>query len=436
MGIIEYYTKVIENMGLTVSEDGYIYVVDGKEKSLVMSNGKPLVLPTKDHIESIYTKDEDGNPVISKLLFNPLNEDVVKGDSESFKKIKNIVEYKLGHLLFAAGELLLTLGSDKKLQGKTNLEINKFLSKLNKANNQGIKAIIDDKSLDHWCNIYKNCLAKSDKAVSVFVKKKGRVDDVNYIRVATLSSNIYEALSNATQEVSVYGVKLRNKDIIVFKLVFEYLIEGIEDEGILSIGSNNGEAPAFLALFSVYLRVMEKINKVFKYLTHVDKKTCEHYKVDNLMTEEELEDISGYKSELSMIPNETDLSRTVAKTNRATIGGVDASVINKPTSTHTYPTTPVAMNQEPQGASDPLMKALYGQPQAQVQVPVQPQAIGLNVIPMQQPVYQAPMYQQPAMMQPVISNPASYYQPQAQPVGLNTVAPNTTFIGGSVGFGN
>ena len=435
MSIIEYYTQVIENMGLTVSEDGYIYVVDGKDKSLVMSNGKPLVLPTKDHIESIYSKDEDGNPVITKLLFNPLNEDVVKGDSESFKKIKNIVEYKLGHLLFAAGELLLTLGSDKKLQGKTNLEINKFLSKLNKANNQGIKAIIDDKSLDHWCNIYKNCLAKSEKAINIFVKKKGKVDDVNYVRVATLSSNIYEALSNATTEISVYGVKLRNKDITVFKSVFEYLIEGIEDEGILSIGSNNGEAPAFLSLFSIYLRVMDKINKVFKYLTHVDKKTCEHYKVDNLMTEEQLEDITGFKSELSMIPNETDLSRTVAKANRPTIGGLDTSVINKPTQ-QAYPTTPVTMNQpQQQAGGDPLMKALYGQPtQPVMQQAMAPQPIGLNSIPMQQPVYNMPMYQQP-MMQPVISNPASYYQQPVQPVGLNT-APNTTFIGGSVGFGN
>lgn len=433
MSIIEYYTNVLNSLGMIVSEDGYIYTPCGDDKELIMCNGKPLVLPTKEHLDSIYTKDEDGNYVISKLLFNPLNEDVVKGDSESFKKIKDMVEFKLGHLIFSAGDVLLTLASDKKLQGKTNLTINKFLTTLSGVTKQGVKAIVDDKSLESWVTIYKNAISKQDKAIKIFVKKKGVIDGVNYIRVATLSSNIYEALTSAEEGTSIYGVKLRKKDAQVYIAVFEYLLEGIEEEGIVTYGSNNTEAPAFLALFGLYLTIMDKVNKVFMHLKHVDKKTCELYEIEDLMSDTALNDIEQFKGELLTIPNETDLSRSVTKTNRTTMAEVS---MPKQSTSSAYPKEPVNMNTGTSNASsDPLMKALYGnvqqQPMAQ---PMQQQAIGLNSIP----VVQQPIGLNQPMLQPVISNPASYYQPQVQPVGLNSGMGMQQPMGmfGPVGFGN
>ena len=70
---IEFYKSVLDSIGLVkYTDDGFIYIPrDDNMKDLVNINGKMLVLPTKDNIDSLVVKKEDGSLEVTKLLINP-----------------------------------------------------------------------------------------------------------------------------------------------------------------------------------------------------------------------------------------------------------------------------------------------------------------------------------------------------------------------------
>jgi len=82
MSLIEYYKTVIESLGMEVSDDGFVKIKVSEDNTVMQrAGGLPIVLPTDDHIGSLRSIDDNGKPVVSKVLFNPLNENVIKGDS-------------------------------------------------------------------------------------------------------------------------------------------------------------------------------------------------------------------------------------------------------------------------------------------------------------------------------------------------------------------
>ena len=110
--LLSYYRKILRNVGLRVNDEGYIYIGD----TLFIVKDKPLVLPTENQLSSVMEKNENGEYVIAKIPFNPLNEDVIKGDSESLKRLKRCVERHISKSLGGLVEVLLTLASNKDLQ--------------------------------------------------------------------------------------------------------------------------------------------------------------------------------------------------------------------------------------------------------------------------------------------------------------------------------
>ena len=126
---IEFYKSVLDSIGLVkYTDDGFIYIPrDDNMKDLVNINGKMLVLPTKDNIDSLVVKKEDGSLEVTKILFNPLKESVNRGNSVSLSRVKTWIEKKLAFTVAAVGEMLLILASDKQMQKDTGLEINKLL---------------------------------------------------------------------------------------------------------------------------------------------------------------------------------------------------------------------------------------------------------------------------------------------------------------------
>lgn len=442
MNLIEFYTKVLNNVGITVSEDGYCYIPNGDDQVMMVVEGKPLVLPTKEHLESVYAEDDEGEMTISKLPFNPLNEDIVKGDSSSLKKLKHLIEYKLGHTVAALGESLLVLASNETLQKKANMEVCKFLAEITKAQNQGIKKLVDEKSIDNWCALYENTVKTNRKLVNIYLKKKGKYNNETYNRLGVLSSDVYDILLNAVKDEPVVNVKLRNKDITIFKILIKYILGELDKDNQICVGSNDSESPAFIALFSLYIKVITRTNKLLSHLKYVNKEVSDSYIVNDLITEKELEHVDNFKPELMQIPNDNDLVRTFNMANKSRLGGVNPDVMNKPLGTTpgipVYPSTskPVSMKTEETSkvVSDPLMKTLYGsagQPTMAATQPIGINSVGIGV---------GGMIQQPMMQQPIginsipnIANPGSYYQQpimqqqpmmgvpnlvQQQPIGL------------------
>lgn len=308
--LIEFYTRVLASIGASCSEDGYIYVGRGVDKIMVIVDGKPLVLPTKEHINSLLDKNEQGEITVIKIPYNPLNENVVKGNTLSLMRTKILIERAIAHYIAAAGELLLTIASRPELQKKTNLEINKFLASTNAAKNPGITKLVDDKSVAIWGKIYENSLLSDKNMASVFLKKSGNYKNVKYNRLAVLGLPVYEMLKEATTETPVFNTRLRNKDLTVFKLIFDFLIEDKDENDTISVGSNDPESPAFISLFKLYIRVMTRIAGVIEMLRNVNQETADTAYVNLSVTEAELDELNMYKSELMLLPDEHDINRS------------------------------------------------------------------------------------------------------------------------------
>lgn len=366
MSLNMFYHKVISNLGLYVDESGFIYNSNKENKVPITTDGKPLVLPTNENLNSVFSKNDHGELEITKAIFNPMNEDVIKGDSPSLKKMKTLAERRLGHLVAIAGELLLLLASNKDLQKKTTIGINKFLKRVNEANGQGIKQIVDDKTIDAWSKIYSKSLTKPQGFFSIYLKKAGNIEGIKFTRLATLSSPAYDELLELEADGKVFDVTLRKKDVTMFKIIFQYLIPEFESTDVVSIGSNDIEHPAFISLMQIYLSVVKKTNKVFKDLSFVNQQLADECMIEDIITEEDLSSLKIYLPELKNIPNEHDLNRNILKTEKQQI---NMSKLNQPIApqpmmsqnpifqSNMIPETPVAFGGGSSGV-DPLLKGL------------------------------------------------------------------------------
>jgi len=440
--INEFYTRVLTSLDVEVVDD-YLMIKDNEKLINYSAGGVPLVLPTKKNISSMLDEDEDGKIITVKQLFNPLDETVIKGDSTSLTKLKKLVEIRLGNKALIVGSLLLSIAENAAHQSKTSMLINQFLVRLTEAKNPGMAKVVDDKTNDKWCKLYNNSfIAGNDKFLTVFVKKGGKLGTTKYHRVTTMKFPIYEALRKLEKGGRINGVTLRNKDVKVFKILFEYLIEGINARGIVSVGSNDKESPGFISLFGKYLNIMGKIQTVLSGINGVDAEWEDTGRVTLLVEPSELTELGKYKRELLRIPREGDVIKTKL-VNRGPVIATPSvnqdAVVQQPipaTEEVIDPTTSAirtALYGNTTGINTPMLpqqqpqQPMYRQPQAQP-YPQQP-------LPQQQPVpQQQPMYQQPQAQpypqQPVPQQQPMYQQPYPQqPVSIGAVGVTSAYGG-------
>ena len=354
--LIEFYTEVLLSLGLVVDDEGFIYIKGSSKNVLLMSNGKPMVLPTENHLETLLDKDEDGKFVIKKIPFNVLNENSIKGDSASLTKVKTIVENRIAFGISVAGSLLLQLASNNELQRKYgNITLNKFLGELNSVKKPNMKTIVDEKMIESWSKIYSDSGNSKEKIVSVFLKKQGKYDNTTYNRLAVMDSPIYlSLLSMDKNNDTLCGVRLRNKDMDVFKLILEFLLPQMDKNNLINIGSKDNTSPGFIALFTLYIDVSEKILKVIEDLKELDKDYYDTAYYSISITKDMLTQLGVYASELRKVPNDSELQMEVTKK------------VTQPTQqpVHTsqaYPNTPQDIREEePMSNKDILNSILYG----------------------------------------------------------------------------
>jgi len=453
MKLMDFYKKVLHSLGLEVSQDDFVQINLGGKPTMFTVNGKPMVLPTKEHIDTSIEPDGNGNIMVTKVLFNPLNEDVIKGDSTSLKKVKDIAEKKLAHTFAAVGELLLTLASNPKLQKKTDMELNKFLIELNNVYDGKAKDKVDDKSVDTWSKMYAKSLKEpaSKSFLKLYLKKNGRYDGNRYNRLAVASFPFYEMLLEADKTTPVYGYKLRIKDLAVYKLIYTYVFNMMDENHSVVVGSNDNESPGFIALFKLYIKLGTRMNKILKSLTSVNRELVKEATLPIEVTDKDLEKLSIFKSELFTIPSELELNRQKAPKQQTQ----QQEVVQQQPTTYVpgmQQQAPVQQQAQPvvneSDTASTVHKILYGGAKQQVQQSVPPtyqqpmapayaqpappqnaRPVGINQI--QQPIagYQQPQYGQPMQQytQPMPQYPQpmqQYAQPiqqQSRPVGINQV---------------
>ena len=380
--LIDYYKNIINNIGLFTDEEGFIYGGDSENKIPITTLGKPLVLPTDENIKTLFMDDPEEGIVVNKILYNPLNEDVIKKDSESLSKTKLVIETRIALMLEVVGELLLHLAENKALQTKTTLNLNKFLGSINDAKRPGIKNMIDDNVIANWSKLCKASRSNGNTSVKIYLKKGGiNSDGTKFNRLATMSVTVLEHLLKHEKDEQVLGVTLRPKDVRLFTILYSFLLN-VENTHTIESGNNSKESPGFLSLMDIYIKVGTRLENLLRDLKDVAVSIESLIEPVITMSIEDVNAVDGnpkIKQELLSIPNEIDVNRSVEAKRKATLLKSDmASNLNKPRPTASNPiladssaqnTAPVATQQteeplkyNPEVNADPVHAILSKSP--------------------------------------------------------------------------
>jgi len=268
----KFYAGLLDMLNLKMDNSGTIMINHGGVDTPILVNGLEMVLPTTMNIkEAVVIKD--GVPTPNKYIFNPLSESVVSGSNESLNKFKMILELKLLGTIFAIGENLFSILSDKDVE-VNDIIISKYLVKLNRFKTSGVRQMIDGKTVSVWADLYNNVITKfdKDKFLSLYIKKGGLLDSVKYNRLGVITFPFIEALDkHAVKDGKFMDVSIRNKDKSAIVSLFEFLFW--DKEELLNgkqYGSLNKISPSMHTLLMMYNDIYDSLKDILASLGELD----------------------------------------------------------------------------------------------------------------------------------------------------------------------
>jgi hypothetical protein len=271
--LLDFYEAILKLGAFTVGDDGLVSSTLSGEKTpaniKVDGHPKRLCLPTDAILKS--------NQWDNLIAFHPLNENLflARGESRVIEYLRKAFNYRMNvvlHLLFREA---LVLASSPALHKSVNSTQMGLLTALKDA---------DEKTLSNWERIADTLSVTNtrDNIASLYLKKQGNVGDVKYARIGVWSFPLYEALTKSQGEVQ--GVKVRKKDLEVFKRLYEYIIPSLHDPLYYQVGSNSTSAPYLDALLKVMWKLAEPVNAYTDtmfggktYLPEKDRKDIHEY---------------------------------------------------------------------------------------------------------------------------------------------------------------
>lgn len=251
--LIDFYKGIVESLGMTVNDKGGVYLFSLNEDEPFNVDGKHLVLP----LDSILK-----NPNWEKqIAFHPLSENIARKDSVVFKSLQamaNIsIDTDIGYIM---GELI-TYCADSERHGKLNAKQTSFLSLFPNA---------DETSLKNWLKIEAKIGNDHHYARLVTYRDK-KLNGESWSRVTFVTFPLYNELCKLIEtkngDYTVYGVKLRKKDVEGIKALFEYILRNVADpDAEYSTGTRSLLAPSFHSFISSYYKVKKDLERTFKLL--------------------------------------------------------------------------------------------------------------------------------------------------------------------------
>lgn len=311
----DFLTKVIESLGLVLGVDGEVMVMtpgdDGEYISdLVKSkSGFPFLLPTNKNLNRLVEIGKGGKVELKFLPFNPIQEDDIGVESQAFKSFIKRAQTMLTLETYEAGSLLLSVAKDDSLVESKGIRVEKFLTSLGKHITTKNMKIVDDNTFKHYNEMIKNCKSPGNhKLLHLTVKRNGDIDGSIYPVVVSIHFPLMEAVLklDSGEDGYINDVKLRKKDIIVFKEIFRTLFPMVGDDCIYKVSSSRKDYPMFDSTYRLYLELMGKHKEIISKLGTDDEPDLIEAKIS--ISHKEIDGIlNSIGKEIERIPNERTL---------------------------------------------------------------------------------------------------------------------------------
>lgn len=439
MNLLTTYEHLLHLGGLIVSSDGLISVThSGDPKPAIISVkendenvSKRLVLPTNEQLGA------DGGWE-NRIAFHPLKENSIHGESRVIEYLRKSINYRLNLIIPSLIEHVMMYATTPEYQKNLSSDHLKLLEVVKNA---------DKTMAQNFSKILKQIKATDTKNgyVSIYLKKLGKIEDVNYACVATLNFPFYQQLLKAEKEF--YGVKLRKNDLSTLKHLFEYLIPNIGVDGAYNVGVSGSIASFTEALIKAVDKLAKPLNHVttllFKKSKHMGNDK-DHYFNHLYIRDDHMavfNDLDSLLPEIRLIPalpgnepkallTQAPVGKTISEIKQEETVEIAPAQTHKWDSIQTQTHSPVSFNpsqvpqptQKPQESTSdelpPLSEALWNKPQPYAGYPMYPQTPPM--MPMGYPGT-------PPMGQPNMGYPQG--QVMGQAMGNPQVAPQPRISG-------
>jgi hypothetical protein len=279
--VISLYDSMLTSLGFEITTDGFIKSVIGDDKTQMVADGKPMVMPTFSNLR---------NPT-NKTIFHPLREDMVGGESKIIESLRKAIAVRVNVIFTSIALDLMNVAASPTLQKGLSAEQSDLITGLGEVDESTVK------KLAHLCA----AMAKKDpfrSFISMYGRRGGVVDGKKYKRVCIVTFPFYEELLK--DEERVFGTKVSVKQRDAMLRMLRFIFPGIEDDDIYSSGSNSKVAPFFDSLIQSTMKLYSTINDLLdNYGSRIDG--ADRYRGD-FSWYQDFEEIDNMTKDILSIP--------------------------------------------------------------------------------------------------------------------------------------
>ena len=245
MELIQLYKESLAAMNAVADDSGALSLHSVGKTTPITVGEKRLCLPTREVLSVA-----DFSKV---MVFHPLSEDIMKGESAVLQKTRNLVLLRLTTSIKLLATELMAMASDHGLHASLSPEQQKvLLTPLSKA---------DPSTFTQLSKILASCSpTKQNRILSLYLKHGGKLNKVGYARAGIVAFPLIEALD--AEDRKVYGELLKVTNVKMIKALFDIILPGATKVETYSYGSNSKVAPYFHALLGAFVNVAQQLNKV------------------------------------------------------------------------------------------------------------------------------------------------------------------------------
>lgn len=368
MKLLDLYERILNYVGVVVEKNGATSISIAGRSEPTMLNGKRLMMPTRDVLQST---DKD------IVIFHPFQEYVNRGESDVVRKMRRILNVRLNLAVTAVMDGLLRLlespADHKKLDHQQReLLIAVTAGKLKNVNGESVlRAKLATMIAKEFPTV------PDSLCCNIFMKKSGTFQGVKHQRVGIVSFGFYEALER-------HASSFNKEQYATLEQLFEFIFPDSKEPSAEAWNgfSDSAECPWLDCLlktsYNLVSRLRELTNLYSEFMTSPETGDIPSELIFDVSWLDEIDNLKAYKQEILLIPSQAGNEGTVE-----TAAPANQTLAAAATAAANAPIRAAVPNTQPA--------------QQTVQQPVQQ---------FQQPMMQPQMMQQPMQQQPQVKTTA------------------------------
>lgn len=279
------YSSILRAAGLVADSEGYVslnnQLYTGTPNTPALIGGKRIVLPTDHHLR---------NPSSSTIVFHPLREQAMRGESETVGRLRNAIGIRLNFTFQALMNEMLQLAKNRAQH--------KLLDPQQAVALMSVKDATENTHVAFTELILRSTEAGNKPFVSIYVKKSATIKERNYFRAGIVTFPMYEELKDAEKPL---GYAISEKERKNLLRLMEFVIPDIQTPNSYDRGSNSGVAPHLDALMKAFGGVASRLNDQIDLFDNVFKQPA--LRIDDEWVEA-FEDLDALQPQIQMIPSQ------------------------------------------------------------------------------------------------------------------------------------